>query len=455
MALADAVPFAVSHWALDESSGTRYDSVGSSDLSDNNTAGSATGKFGGAASFVRADNEYLSCAYSAALSPRGRKWCLSAWVRLASKADGQHLAGADDGTGSGSFALRYDADTDRIQFVVWGNGGFGSESVAVASTYGSPPTGQWMLVAVYHDPDADLIGISLGGGAYDTDSHSSDVYATAGTFAIGDYPWQPYGGNNADAAMDDVVVLNDYILSGTEVGELWNGGAGVAFADWDAGGGDPPGEGSGSVACVGALAGAGSVQARGSGPVDAVGLLAGAGRAAKSGSGSVAGVGLVAGAGHVLKSGSAPVLAVGTLAGAGHALRSGSAPTACVGTLVGAGHTLHSGSGTTAGVGLLVGAGEAPDGVSAGAGAVAAVGLVVGAGRTAKAGTGTIVATGSLAGAGHTVRSGAGSAVAVGALAGAGLAPGGASAAPNRVELRLPVRRRLDLALPITRRVEV
>jgi len=57
----------VSWWNLDETSGVRYDAVGSNDLTDNNTVGYAGGKIGNAASFVKAQTEYLSTAYTATL----------------------------------------------------------------------------------------------------------------------------------------------------------------------------------------------------------------------------------------------------------------------------------------------------------------------------------------------------------------------------------------------------
>ena len=51
----------VSYWPLNEQSGTRYDAVGSNDLTDNNTVGAKLrGPEGTVASFVKASNEFLS-----------------------------------------------------------------------------------------------------------------------------------------------------------------------------------------------------------------------------------------------------------------------------------------------------------------------------------------------------------------------------------------------------------
>ena len=49
----------VSVWKMDESSGTREDAVGSNDVTDINTVGSASGKNGNAADFVAANSEVL------------------------------------------------------------------------------------------------------------------------------------------------------------------------------------------------------------------------------------------------------------------------------------------------------------------------------------------------------------------------------------------------------------
>lgn len=50
----------VSHWMLEEASGTRDDAHSTNDLTDNNTVTSATGKQGDAADFERGNSEYLS-----------------------------------------------------------------------------------------------------------------------------------------------------------------------------------------------------------------------------------------------------------------------------------------------------------------------------------------------------------------------------------------------------------
>ena len=69
----------VHHWKLDETSGTRVDSVGSSDLTDVNTVTSVAGKDGNASRSDVANNEYLRNA-DVPVAWSG-DWTVSFWVR--------------------------------------------------------------------------------------------------------------------------------------------------------------------------------------------------------------------------------------------------------------------------------------------------------------------------------------------------------------------------------------
>ena len=57
---ADLTDNLVAWWTLDETSGTRFDCVGSNDLADNNTVTSDPGKVNVAAEFTLATEEFLS-----------------------------------------------------------------------------------------------------------------------------------------------------------------------------------------------------------------------------------------------------------------------------------------------------------------------------------------------------------------------------------------------------------
>lgn len=100
MSLAGAAPFVVAAYTLDEASGTRADSVGSRKLTDNNTVGSGTGKFGICANFVDSNTEYF---YTSFTPPSGNTWCISLWIKTT--ANNRQICGWDNNNSgtSGTF----------------------------------------------------------------------------------------------------------------------------------------------------------------------------------------------------------------------------------------------------------------------------------------------------------------------------------------------------------------
>lgn len=234
MALSDAVPFAVAAWNLDEASGTRADSVGSSDLTDNNTVGSASGKFGNAADFEDGSSEYLSRADNAALSMGDVDFVLRCWVQLESKTDIRSLICKwDTGANQREYFLIYRQADDRFELSISASGG-GTDASVQASNFGSPSTATWYLIHAWHDSVNNQIGIAVNAGTANTASYSGGVLNGTSDFCLGSLT--PSGALFHDGLLDDVVVLKGYILDATERTEDYNGGTGVAFADWAGGG---------------------------------------------------------------------------------------------------------------------------------------------------------------------------------------------------------------------------
>ncbi|MDA2917638.1 hypothetical protein MYX64_12505, partial [Nitrospinae bacterium AH_259_B05_G02_I21] len=81
------------HWKLNEASGTRSDSHGSNDLTDNNTVGQAAGKIGNAADFIRVNSEYLSIADNADVSAGDVDITWALWVWLDDNTNSHSLIG--------------------------------------------------------------------------------------------------------------------------------------------------------------------------------------------------------------------------------------------------------------------------------------------------------------------------------------------------------------------------
>jgi hypothetical protein len=138
----------VSYWRMEETSAgnTRYDSVGSNHLSDVNTVGYATGKKGNCASFTRADNDRLSIADNASLSPGDTSFSFACWVKLDNKTNTQRILGKFNTTGNQrEYLLQYNSTQDRFQWLVSSDGT--TNSTATANNFGSPSTNTWEVIS--------------------------------------------------------------------------------------------------------------------------------------------------------------------------------------------------------------------------------------------------------------------------------------------------------------------
>jgi hypothetical protein len=221
---------------MDEASGTRADSVASNDLTDSNTVGSASGMFANAGDFERDNSESLTLADNDDVSLGDVSFMFRAWVRLESKTGAQTILakwGASNGVDR-EYWLRYFATPDRFEFVV--DDGSGSFPTVSADNLGSPSTGTWYLIHAWHDASANQIGIAVNAGTANTTSWSAGVLAGSGMFRLGAV--DESGGNHfLDGLLDDVVLLEGYILDSIERAADYNDAMGVPFEDWAGGGG--------------------------------------------------------------------------------------------------------------------------------------------------------------------------------------------------------------------------
>lgn len=233
--LSDAVPFAVAHWALDEASGTRVDSINGYDLTDNNTVGSATGLFGNAADFEEGNSESLNRSTDDAdLSGGDVKLFFRAWVKIESLTSFNGILSSWGSDGNRSYTLFVNTTSNRFVFTVTPDGAQSSAVDLPANNFGAPSAGVWYLIHAWHDSVANEIGISVNGGTADTVSHSTGVFNGTEPFALGVLGT---GSLYWDGLIEDVVVLRGYVLDATERTADYNSGAGVAFEDWAGGGG--------------------------------------------------------------------------------------------------------------------------------------------------------------------------------------------------------------------------
>lgn len=228
MALKDNL---ISHWALDEASGNALDSHGANELADNNTVGAAVGKIVGSRDFENGSAERFTLADNADLSFADDAFHFAGWVQLESV--GANRAIIEKGTGShGEYELYYVQASTQFRLDVYSSTGFGGGHTVLASSFGTPSLATWYFLECWHDPVANEIGIRVNRGTANTTSHSTGILDGAGGFKLGSDSFA----NHFDGLMEGWSLWS-VKKSDADMDAIYNAGAGLAFADWDAGGG--------------------------------------------------------------------------------------------------------------------------------------------------------------------------------------------------------------------------
>lgn len=220
MALIDNL---ISHWRLEEASGTRVDSHGSNDLTDNNTVTQQTGKQGNCGQFTDANNEFLSRADNASLSTGDIDFLIAVWVR------------ADAFPGVGVIASKGGLAVNSVddEWVLWSLGDTlkftvisGPVSSFTTVTWASTPaTATWYFVVAWHDAGANTINIQVNNGTIDSLSHSGGAQSGAAPFLMG---VDNATVGNWDGRIDEFSFWKR-ILTTDEKTQLYNSDNGIAW----------------------------------------------------------------------------------------------------------------------------------------------------------------------------------------------------------------------------------
>ncbi len=202
------------YWKLEESSGVRHDSIGSSSLSDayGNVAQGA-GKVNNAASFGGSGVLYANDG--SALIVAGSSFTLAGWVKLNAKTSDGSIAGRW-GTSGAEYLIFYRSSADRFECDLNGYYNNGAGSV-FADNFGSPQTGMWYFVACWYDTTNGMMGISVNGSA-NTKAYSGGVPYTGETFRVG-----CMGAGHCLTGGVDELGLWDRVLSAAELSVLQGG----------------------------------------------------------------------------------------------------------------------------------------------------------------------------------------------------------------------------------------
>ena len=208
----------VSYWDLEEASGTRVDSHGSNDLTDNNTVTQTDGKVDNAGQFTLANSEKLSHADNASLSTGDVDWTVARWA-YADSLSGETMISGKAGANDREWILRYYDVTDRFQFFL------ANTDLLSANNLGSPTTNTWYFIVLWHDAANDKIYLQVNNGA--ADSMSTTV---AGLDSTADFTIGYAEGNSSywDGRVDEVGFWKR-VLTTEERTALYNVGGGASY----------------------------------------------------------------------------------------------------------------------------------------------------------------------------------------------------------------------------------
>jgi hypothetical protein len=213
----------VAYWNLNETDGTRYDSVGSNDLTDNNTVTQATGKVGSSAQFSSANSEYLSINDNEELSLGDMDFTVSAWVYMTDKTNNAIIEKGSGWAGESEYSLYYRDDVDRFRFHV-GHGVYDDYAILNADSLGSPELNTWYHIVAWHDAVDDTINIQVNDGPVDSASYSGGSYNSGGLLRVGG----SFSADSMDGRIDSVGFWKRK-LTPEERTYLYNSGVGTEY----------------------------------------------------------------------------------------------------------------------------------------------------------------------------------------------------------------------------------
>jgi len=210
----------VSHWKLEETGTTdnRVDSAGSNDLTPVNTVPSGTGIQGNAASFNRANSEYLKItdAAQSGLDLTGDH-TINMWIKRASTNwMGLYSHNYTDTSGG---QLYYNT-SNQLQ-AIYDNG----IDLSVAQTL---TVGTWYMISVTYNDTTKRLDIWVNGSSIGNATGSGSIANPTVDFLLGVSRWTGLQGY-FDGLIDEVSVWSR-VLSGTDLTAIYNSGSGIPYA---------------------------------------------------------------------------------------------------------------------------------------------------------------------------------------------------------------------------------
>lgn len=210
----------LAYWQLDETSGTRFDAHASYDAAETGTVGSLTGIINNGADFPKSNSSYLEVA-SGLLGAVGsaNTFSLSFWVKPDTYTSFPALI--DSATRQLSLFL----DSATSAYLLIGN------NPAYFTHTGNISTGAWHHVVVTWNGGTNAYEMWVDGVSAKTGTVGSSIGTEALVFGAN----PSTGGSAWDGGLDEFGIWTR-VLTNTEVGDLYNSGAALAYSAFGGGG---------------------------------------------------------------------------------------------------------------------------------------------------------------------------------------------------------------------------
>lgn len=214
----------VSYWKLDETSGTRVDSVTATgnNLTAVNSPGYAAGVQGNATFFNIASLQCLSIADNATLKTGDADFTFCAWAYLSNNVQNYTILSKYQVTGNQrEYSLVYNSSANRFRWIVSSTG---ANNITIdANNLGAPALNTWYFIVCWHDSVNNQIAIQVNNGTPNTLSWSGGVFVGTSNFLIGarDGPADYWTGRI------DEVLFSKRVYASDERTALYNSGSGT------------------------------------------------------------------------------------------------------------------------------------------------------------------------------------------------------------------------------------
>jgi hypothetical protein len=216
----------VSWWSMDETSGTRYDSYGTNNLTSNNSVGYGQGLILNSASFIRSNDQYLSVNNSS-LAVGDIDFSIGMFVKLSSKNVEQQLFSKTVlGNNIREYYIEYYNVADKFYFCYSSNG---TSVSALDANQTNIQLNTWYFIYAWHDATNNITGISVNDLTPHTANYSLGVYAGTAPLIIGKGI-----SNTNDFSLDgylDNVFFYKKVLTEDERAWIYNNGAGRSYCE--------------------------------------------------------------------------------------------------------------------------------------------------------------------------------------------------------------------------------